>query len=129
MSIPPSSKPRQKIKLTRFKFIESGSMFMTAQIGAPPSWSSSPDRAHFPQNRNLNRSAYKRMENDWAKALDEGNEVHFEITLHPPGAKRPDRIIYEYDIVDPKTGDIIDGGASDFLNEAGQIFSKGTSNE
>lgn len=39
-----------------------------------------------PQNMNLNRGAWKRMENDWAMALDQGKSVKVDIRLlYPPG--------------------------------------------
>lgn len=44
-----------------------------------------------PQNMNLNRSAWKRMENEWAAALDQGRQVKVDIQIrYPPGgAGRP----------------------------------------
>lgn len=42
------------------------------------------------QNRDLNRSAYKRLENEWAEAL-EGGKVYLDVqTYHSNGSQRPD---------------------------------------
>lgn len=54
---------------------------------------------HVPQNMNLNRSAWKKMENTWAKAIKEGKKVEVEINIeYPENSLRPDKFIVEYKI-------------------------------
>ena len=39
-----------------------------------------------PQDPNLNRGAWKRMENEWARALQEGKQVKVDVEIsYPPG--------------------------------------------
>ncbi len=78
----------------------------------------------FPQNANLNRSAYKSMENEWADWLASGKEIKLKIDLDPPGATRPDKIIAQYDVIDPSTGDAVFSRTHDFANQAGEIFER-----
>ncbi len=43
------------------------------------------------QDRNLNRGAYKKMENDWAKSLENDDKVFAEVqTYKPEGSDRPE---------------------------------------
>nr|WP_281242019.1 DNA/RNA non-specific endonuclease [Marininema mesophilum] len=54
-----------------------------------------------PMNANLNRGAWKKMENAWAASLKDGQEVHVKINPKYKGdSKRPDRIEVRH-----KTGD------------------------
>lgn len=78
----------------------------------------------FPQNSNVNRSAYKTMENQWADWTDEGYEVKLKIDLHPPGSNRPTNIISKYEVVDPNSGDVVFKRKSNFSNSAGETFNR-----
>ncbi len=78
----------------------------------------------FPQNANFNRSAYKTMENEWADWLASGREVKLKVSLEPPGAVRPDRVLVDYDVMDPKTGKVVFTRAHDFSNAAGEVFER-----
>lgn len=51
-----------------------------------------------PQDANLNRGAWKRMENEWATALAQGKQVKVDITVqYPPGnISRPDIFEVKY---------------------------------
>lgn len=51
-----------------------------------------------PQDANLNRGAWKRMENEWARALQEGKQVKVDVeVLYPPGnMSRPDVFQVKY---------------------------------
>jgi hypothetical protein len=49
----------------------------------------------FPQNANLNRSAYKKRENEWADWTDEGFEVKLKVELDPPDSNRPTDIFFK----------------------------------
>ncbi|WP_238015029.1 DNA/RNA non-specific endonuclease [Dactylosporangium sp. AC04546] len=47
-----------------------------------------------PMDSNLNLSAWKRMENRWARALDGGSTVRVEGRVeYPPGSTRPSRFV------------------------------------
>jgi len=43
------------------------------------------DFNHFAQDMNFNRGAYKSLENSWQRALDNGSEVHVDITPNYSG--------------------------------------------
>ncbi len=54
---------------------------------------------HFAQDRNLNRSAYKTMENKWQRALDRGSAVRVTITAeYLEGSLRPNQLEVFYTI-------------------------------
>jgi len=54
---------------------------------------------HFPQDRNFNRSAYKKLENGWEAALKEGKQVRVRIVPTFAGnSQRPTGIRVEYSI-------------------------------
>lgn len=75
----------------------------------------------FPQNKNLNRSAYKVLENEWADWIDHGMEVRPLIKKFPPGASRPKSLRVTYDVIDPKTGDrVYKSKVKWFKNQDGQ---------
>lgn len=53
------------------------------------------------QNRFINRSAYKTLENTWANKLEHGNDVHVEIEpYYQENTWRPHAIIGKYTITD-----------------------------
>src|SRR5690554_5855263 len=78
----------------------------------------------FPQNANLNRSAYKRMENEWADWIDEGFAIKLKIELDPPGAARPDNIEVFYEVIDPKTDKTVFKQDPIFKNQTGEEFER-----
>jgi len=78
----------------------------------------------FPQNSNLNRSAYKTMENEWADWTDQGFEVKLKVELDPPGAERPDTIFADYEVYDPSSGKKVFERSHEFDNKAGQGFDR-----
>ncbi len=54
---------------------------------------------YAPMNSNLNRGAWKRMENDWANALKEGKQVNVDIQpIYDGASKRPTAFEVLYDI-------------------------------
>ncbi|MFP6845133.1 MAG: DNA/RNA non-specific endonuclease, partial [Thalassolituus sp.] len=58
---------------------------------------------YAPMNSNLNRGAWKSMENKWAKALEEGKEVKVDIQpVYEGASKRPSKFIVKQTI-DGKT--------------------------
>lgn len=78
----------------------------------------------FPQNANFNRGSYKKMENEWADWTAEGYEVKLKVSLEPPNTARPTDIISEYEVIDPKTGDVIYEKEHRFSNQNGQDFER-----
>jgi len=56
-----------------------------------------------PMNKNINRSSYKQIENEWSRYLKNGKDVNVDIKLKypakPEGCERPDwiEVIYEVD--------------------------------
>ncbi|OYN95850.1 DNA/RNA non-specific endonuclease [Enemella evansiae] len=52
---------------------------------------------HFAQNMNLNRGAYKRLENEWERLIEAGNDVRVEITPRfRGGSLRPRKLEVVY---------------------------------
>jgi hypothetical protein len=78
----------------------------------------------FPQDANLNRSAYKKMENEWADWTAQGFEVQVRVELHPPGSSRPTDILASYEVIDPATGDVVFDRDVEFANIAGESFDR-----
>uniref|UniRef100_UPI00248D8CAB DNA/RNA non-specific endonuclease n=1 Tax=Parendozoicomonas sp. Alg238-R29 TaxID=2993446 RepID=UPI00248D8CAB len=78
----------------------------------------------FPQNSNLNRSAYKKMENEWADWADEGFEVQLKVELHPSGAERPTDIVAKYSVIDPATRKPVFKRRERFKNAPGESFER-----
>ena len=76
----------------------------------------------FPQDANLNRGAYKSMENEWEDWTKEGYEVRLTVELDPPGAERPDNIIAEYQVFDKVTGARVFKRDHEFNNQQGEAF-------
>lgn len=59
---------------------------------------------HFAQDAGFNRGAYRALEDQWAKAIRDGQRVFFDIVPHyPPGSQRPDRIEVHYSVGDGPT--------------------------
>jgi len=83
-----------------------------------------PDSGIAPQVSNLNRSAYKKMENEWGDWVGKGYEVNYKIDVHPPGAEVPDSFRVEYTVKDPKTGEIVNDTKHKFKNKDGQTFNR-----
>nr|WP_283777892.1 DNA/RNA non-specific endonuclease [Sansalvadorimonas sp. 2012CJ34-2] len=83
----------------------------------------------FPQNSNLNRSAYKKMENEWADWTSEGFEVQLKVDLHPPGSERPTDIVAKYSVINPRTGKPVFKRRERFNNSAGETFERVTKSD
>jgi hypothetical protein len=57
------------------------------------------DFNHLAQDLNVNRSAYKILENSWQRALDKGQSVYVDIKpIYPPGSLRPSTLDVKYTI-------------------------------
>ena len=78
----------------------------------------------FPQNSNLNRGAYKSMENEWADWTDAGYEVKLKVELDPPGSERPDAIFADYEVYNPNSGEKVFERSHEFDNLSSQSFNR-----
>src|SRR5690554_3502548 len=78
----------------------------------------------FPQNANLNQSAYKKMENEWADWIDEGFEIRLKVELDPPGAARPDNIDVFYEVYDPEINRKVFDREHEFQNQTNEGFDR-----
>jgi DNA/RNA endonuclease G (NUC1) len=77
-----------------------------------------------PQAANLNRGAWKTMENEWAAWVNSGYRVDYTIDVYPPGAVRPDSFEVEYTVSNPHTGQVVHRNWPSFWNEAGETFDR-----
>lgn len=93
-------------------------------LGAHRFYGDTPDEGIVPQVANLNRGAWKKMENEWADWVAEGCRVDYRIALDPPGAVRPDNFQVVYVVSDPTTGEIIDFQKPSFANVTGETFDR-----
>ncbi|WP_203136974.1 DNA/RNA non-specific endonuclease [Microbacterium sp. JZ31] len=91
-------------------------------LGAHRFFGDTPDQGIVPQIANLNRGAWKRMENHWAQLVQGGAQVDYSIDVFPPGSIRPERFDVHYIVSDPETGDIISEHTPSFPNEHGATF-------
>lgn len=93
-------------------------------LGAHRFFGDTADEGIVPQAANLNRGAWKTMENEWAAWVGRGYEVHYTVDVHPPGEVRPDRFEVEYTVMNPQTGAVAYRNWPSFLNEAGETFDR-----
>ena len=91
-------------------------------LGAHRFFGDTPDQGIVPQAANLNRGAWKRMENEWARMVEKGYQVDYDIEVFPPGARVPDSFEVSYRVWDPSTGELVRRGAPEFENAGGQVF-------
>lgn len=78
----------------------------------------------FPQNMHFNNSAWKKMENEWAAAIKEGNHVEVVIQLSGGTAERPERVRVSYKFIDVDTMKVKYANAVMFKNDEFQKFSR-----
>ncbi|QTD56125.1 DNA/RNA non-specific endonuclease [Parasphingorhabdus cellanae] len=78
----------------------------------------------FPQNANLNNSGFKKVENEMADWITAGGEVSVDIKLKDIVDGRPGKIEIAYEVIDPKTGDVIFDNMKQFNNVAGETFDR-----
>ena len=83
------------------------------------------DKNLFPQEGNFNMSAFKVLENDYARYTQAGHEVEFEHTLgdFDPVTGRPGSVTVNYDVID-KNGDLVSTYSQKFLNQPGQSYTR-----
>ncbi len=82
-----------------------------------------PDIGISPQARNLNRGAYKKMENEWADWVNKGYEVEYKTSTYPPGSKVPERFEVEYKVKN-SNGNTVYSNSPTFKNKPGQTFDR-----
>lgn len=76
----------------------------------------------FPQNGNFNMSAFKTLENDYARFTQQGNTVNFSHVLGDfDSVGRPGSVKVQYEVVN-QAGKVVDSFSKKFLNEAGQVY-------
>ncbi len=76
----------------------------------------------FPQEGNFNMSAFKTIENDYARYIDQGYQVNFNHTLSDfSSIGRPGSLSVTFSAVDIQ-GNIVDSWVGQFQNQAGQIY-------
>ncbi|MCK3768725.1 DNA/RNA non-specific endonuclease [Microbacterium aerolatum] len=93
-------------------------------LGAHRFYGDTPDVGIVPQASNLNRGAWKKMENEWADWSGQGYHVDYEVDVLPPGSVRPDRFEVSYTVTDPATGDVVRDHSTSFNNAAGELFDR-----
>lgn len=77
----------------------------------------------FPQNRNFNRGAYKSLENEWERLLEEDKKVYVNIeTYNGNNVERPDSVMGHY-IVEDVNGNRT-WNAFSFVNESSETQDK-----
>ncbi|WP_459574849.1 DNA/RNA non-specific endonuclease, partial [Cupriavidus sp. 8B] len=76
----------------------------------------------FPQEGNFNMSAFKTLENDYARYIDQGYQVNFNHTLGDfSNTGRPGSLSVTYGVVD-KEGNLVDSWVGKFQNQPGQTY-------
>lgn len=80
-------------------------------------------RNMFPQNFNFNRSAYKKLENEWADWIGHGGTVKVDVELIGGKAGRPDQVGVSYEVFDDAGRRVFDNQEL-FANAAGQVFDR-----
>lgn len=77
----------------------------------------------FPQEGNFNISAFKTLENDYARYTAKGYQVDFANTLgdFDPVTGRPGSLSVQYEVTDAN-GNVVDTFADKFLNQSGQSY-------
>ena len=78
----------------------------------------------FAQAGNFNKSAWKKMENEWAAFVKRGYKVDFKIKLKKHKGGRPDEISVVYDVTSPHTNKVMRRGPFTFNNVAGETFER-----
>lgn len=77
----------------------------------------------FPQNANFNNSAFKTLENDYARAINKGYEVKFEHTLQNFAGDRPGSVKVKYTVFDSQQN-VVTSYKNTFNNQAGQKYTR-----
>jgi hypothetical protein len=78
----------------------------------------------FPQDANLNRGAYKTLENELADWIRAGGDVHVNVKLENYQNGRPTEIDISYQVVDHNSGNEVYRKDLSFQNDANQIYNR-----
>jgi DNA/RNA non-specific endonuclease len=78
----------------------------------------------FPQNANLNKGAFKKVENELADWVNAGGEVRVKVTLKDAANGRPEKIVVSYEVINPKTGEVVFDNVKQFRNVANESFDR-----
>lgn len=76
----------------------------------------------FPQQGNFNTSAYKKVENEWGRAIKAGYEVQVHVKLTPPGTTRPDQVEVRWQYYDKDGNAFGEAQREVFQNGPGQTY-------
>lgn len=77
----------------------------------------------FPQNRQFNNSAYRKLENEWGDWINKkGGSVEVDIQFVGTSG-RPDRVEVKYQLLDGD-GNVVRDGFKTFENQAGETFDR-----
>jgi len=76
----------------------------------------------FPQQGNFNTSAYKKIENEWGRAINAGYEVQVHVKLTPPGSTRPDQVEVRWQYYDNDGNLFGEAHREVFHNGPGQTY-------
>ncbi|MBV7542712.1 DNA/RNA non-specific endonuclease [Acidovorax sp. sic0104] len=78
----------------------------------------------FPQEASFNNSAFRTLENDYARYTRQGYQVDFNHTLENfSSSGRPGSLSYTFDVTD-SAGNLIDSASGRFFNQAGQNYTR-----
>lgn len=80
----------------------------------------------FPQHGNFNLSAYKKIENEWARAIAKGYEVQVSVKLTPVGSPRPTHVEVRWQYYDKDGNRIGKANIKTFENAPGQQYTSTT---
>lgn len=76
----------------------------------------------FPQNSNFNNSAYKTLENDYARYTRQGYQVDFDHAFENfNSAGRPGAMVVQFEVTN-SAGVVVDSWSGRFFNQAGQNY-------
>ena len=71
---------------------------------------------------NLNRGAWRTMENEWGDWINAGYRVKPSLDIELAGGRRPDTLRATYDVIDPRTGETVYRNEFEFVNGPGESF-------
>jgi hypothetical protein len=83
------------------------------------------DKNLFPQNKHFNNSAFKTLENDYARFIDQGHNVEFKHVLgdFDPVTGRPGTLRVNYKVFD-SSGNLVHKYFNKFNNQYGEVYKR-----
>lgn len=84
----------------------------------------------YPQNSEFNQRVYTQFEGEMRNWVEAGAEVRARVRVGQKGADgevtwggdRPERVVIDYEVINPKTGKTVYTNGARFKNEGGQTF-------